>query len=77
MADDTPDCLQCCLRLFEQLGDVAGVAACGRALAQGPPPRPTASRPAAQRLTRREVQVAQLVAHGLTNGQIAAVLGIA
>jgi DNA-binding NarL/FixJ family response regulator len=74
MPDDASDCLQYCLRLFEQLGDAAGRDACRRALVRL---QPSDSAAATEALTVRERQVAQLVARGLTNQQIAEMLGIA
>ena len=73
MADDMSACLGFCLRVFEQLGDVAGRDA-RRALARLQPIELTATTEA---LTPRERQVAELVARGLTNRQIAKALGIA
>ncbi len=74
MADYPADCLRFCLRVFENLGDLAGRDACTRALARLQPGESAAINEA---LTPRERQVAELVARGLTNRQIAAELGIA
>jgi DNA-binding NarL/FixJ family response regulator len=72
---DARHCLMRCLSLFRQLGDSAGVDACLRALS-GSGLTSRAS-PAPERLTRRERQVAALVAAGLSNAEIAEALTIA
>jgi DNA-binding NarL/FixJ family response regulator len=62
-----------CLRVFELLGEEVGAAACRRALDRLG--QPSAGLP--EPLTARERQVAELIALGHTNRQIARALGIA
>jgi len=71
---DAQECLMRCLRVFQQLGDAAGAEACLRALAANRCPR-GATR-FTERLSRREEQVAGLVAAGLNNREIGEALRI-
>jgi DNA-binding CsgD family transcriptional regulator len=65
--------LRICLRVFESLGDIAGADACRRALGVVV----FSERQTSQgRLTRREQEVARLIAAGWTNRQIAQALQI-
>jgi DNA-binding NarL/FixJ family response regulator len=67
-----------CLALFRKLGIESGVAACVQALeAVSEARRNRGAVRAPAMLTSRERQVAELVAHGLTNREIARALSIA
>jgi non-specific serine/threonine protein kinase len=71
---DAQACLISCLLLFRQLDDAAGADACLRALkAVGRPPSAALH---AEGLTRRERQVAGLVAAGFNNREIGEALTI-
>ncbi len=67
-----------CLGIFRRLGNAVGVAACGAALgALGETTTQSKLVRGTHALTPRELQVAELVARGLTNRQIGQALGIA
>jgi DNA-binding NarL/FixJ family response regulator len=66
-----------CLVLFRRLGDHAGVEACQRALVRMAQALGDEQRIGQSVLSAREREVAELVARGLTNRQIASALHIA
>ncbi len=67
-----------CLNAFRRLGNEAGMLACAQALAAvHQAHEPAVPMPGPAMLTRRERQVADLVARGFSNREIARALGIA
>ena len=67
-----------CLDAFRRLGNEAGMLACAQALAAvHQAHEPAVPTPGPAMLTRRERQVADLVARGFSNREIARALGIA